>query len=271
MKRIEERFERLKEKGEKALVGFVTACDPDYATSLALIEKMCEAGLDVLELGIPFSDPSADGPVIQRSSERALKAGATVKKILKLVTDIREFTDIPIVLFSYTNPLLAFGYEAFASQAAEAGADGVLVVDMPPEEAFELDGALGKEKLSLIRLVAPTTYDKRVRMIADTASGFLYLISMVGVTGSGGLNADAVEEQYNRVKDLTRLPVCVGFGITTPDDVEAIARFADGVVIGSAFERIIESNLDKPHLPKIIGAQTREYKARTRLKARATD
>lgn len=271
MKRIEERFESLKEKGEKALVGFVTACDPDYATSLALIEKMCEAGLDVLELGIPFSDPSADGPVIQRSSERALKAGATVKKILKLVTDIREFTDIPIVLFTYTNPLLAFGYEAFASQASEAGADGVLVVDMPPEEAFELDGALAKEKLSLIRLVAPTTYDKRVRMIADTASGFLYLISMVGVTGSGGLDADAVEEQYNRVKGQTRLPVCVGFGITTPDDVEAIARFADGVVIGSAFERIIESNLDKPHLPKIIGAQTREYKAKTRLKANVTD
>jgi len=264
MRRIDEQFERLKKKGEKALVGFVTACDPDYDTSLALIKEMCEAGLDVLELGIPFSDPTADGPVIQRSSERALKGGATVRRILKLVEAIRCFTDIPVVLFSYTNPLLAFGYEAFARSTAEAGADGVLVVDMPPEESAELNRALEENALSLIRLMAPTTTDKRSRMIADTASGFLYLISMVGVTGSGGLDAKAVEALYSQVKALSPIPVCVGFGISTPDDVGAIARFADGVVIGSAFERLIETNLGNPDLPKIIGEQTRAYKTRTR-------
>ena len=264
MSRIEERFKVLKEKGEKALVGFVTACDPDTETSLALIREMCEAGLDLLELGVPFSDPSADGPVIQRSSARALKGGATVKKILALVADIRTFTDIPIVLFSYTNPLLAFGYESFAQRAAEAGVDGILVVDMPPEESLELNEALAPHGIRFIRLIAPTTTDERGQMIADTAEGFLYLISMTGVTGRGGLDASAVEAQYNRVKALSPLPVCVGFGISTPDDVKAIARFSDGVVIGSAFERIIEENLNNPQLPALIGAQTRAYKARTR-------
>lgn len=264
MERIDQRFKALKEKNEKALVGFVTACDPDYDTSLALIKEMCENGLDVLELGIPFSDPTADGPVIQRSSERALKGGATVRKILGLVKEIRAFTDIPVILFSYTNPLLAFGYEAFARTAGEAGADGVLVVDMPPEESAELETALTAEKLSLIRLVAPTSNGQRLRTIADTASGFLYLISMVGVTGSGGLNAEAVEAQYNQVKAMGETPVCVGFGISTPDDVGAIARFADGVVIGSAFERLIETNLGDPGLPKLIGDRTRSYKARTK-------
>jgi len=264
MKRIDDRFKKLKEKGEKALVGFVTACDPDYDTSLALIKEMCEAGLDVLELGIPFSDPTADGPVIQRSSERALKNGATVRRILELVEAIRGFTDIPVILFSYTNPILAFGYEAFAQSAARAGADGILVVDMPPEESDELNRALEAESLSLIRLMAPTTSNERGRMIAGAASGFLYLISMVGVTGSGGLDAGAVEALYDRVKALSPVPVCVGFGISTPDDVGAIARFADGMVIGSAFERLIETNLDNAKLPNIIGDQTRAYKARTR-------
>ncbi|WP_300668262.1 tryptophan synthase subunit alpha [Desulfoluna sp.] len=271
MKRIETRFKDLKAKDEKALVGFITACDPDYTTSLALVKEMCDAGLDVLELGIPFSDPTADGPIIQRSSERALKAGATITRILGLVQEIREYTEIPIVLFSYTNPLLAFGYEAFSTQAADAGVDGLLVVDMPPEESAELNTALARKKLDLIRLVAPTTYEKRIRMIADASSGFLYLISMIGVTGSGGLDAAAVETHYTQVKALTEMPVCVGFGISTPDDVGAIARFADGVVIGSAFERLIETNLDKPDLPALIGDQTRAYKARTKPSATGLD
>ena len=263
MKRIETKFKELNERKEKALVGFVTACDPDYASSLALIREMCDAGLDVLELGIPFSDPSADGPVIQRSSERALKGGATVKKILGLVAEVRTFTEIPIVLFSYTNPLLAFGYDAFARVAKAAGADGVLVVDMPPEESADLDTALATHQMDFIRLVAPTTMDERVQTITETASGFLYLISMTGVTGSGGLDTGAVKALYDRVKGPTALPICVGFGITTPDDVGSIAQFADGVVIGSAFERTIETHLNDPELPRLIGEQTRAYKDRT--------
>ena len=263
--RIDKQFELLEGKGEKALVGFVTAGDPDMETSLAVIKEMCEAGLDVLELGIPFSDPTADGPVIQRSSERALKAGMSVSKVLAMVKAIREFTEIPIILFSYVNPIHAMGYETFAEKAKVAGADGILMVDMPPEESCELDSVMGQRDMSVIRLIAPTTYEKRIRMISASASGFLYLISMVGVTGSGGLDAEAVKANYSRVKKETDLPVCVGFGISTPDDVAAIARFSDGVVIGSAFERLIEKNMGQENLPQLVGQKTRAYKEATRL------
>ena len=269
MNRITSQFDQLKARGEKALVGFVTAGDPDMETSLSLIEAMCRAGLDILELGIPFSDPTADGPVIQRSSQRALAAGATGEKILDMVEKIRAFTPIPIVLFSYTNPIFAMGYETFAKKAARAEADALLMVDMPPEESSELDGHLDAQGLLPIRLMAPTTPDSRIETIAQGAKGFVYLISMTGVTGSGGLDPALAARNIARVRAKTDLPICLGFGISTPGDVAAVAPHADGVVVGSAFEALVETQIKKgragrQELPQRVEAFTRELKAATR-------
>ena len=269
MNRITAALDPMKLKKEKALVGFVTAGDPDMETSLDIIRAMCQNGLDILELGIPFSDPTADGPIIQRSSQRALLAGATPAKILDMVEKIREFTQIPIVLFSYTNPVFAMGYETFAQRAAKAGADALLMVDMPPEEAGELDHYLRAQGLAPIRLAAPTTPDHRIKTIARGAQGFIYLISMTGVTGSGGLDPAQASRNISRVRAKTDLPICVGFGISTPKDVAAVAARADGVVVGSAFETLIETQLEKGEagrqkLAQKLGEFTKDLKAATR-------
>ncbi len=265
MDRIKETFQRLAEKKEKALVGFVTAGDPDLAASQKIISAMCRAGLDILELGVPFSDPTADGPVIQRSSERALKNGITLAAVLDMTAELRKETDVPIILFSYYNPIFAYGAEAFYRAATAAGADGVLVVDLPPEESEELTACWTKSGFSLIRLVAPTTPPERVAVITVAASGFVYLVSMTGVTGTAGLSTDPIADLCSRVKQTTTLPVCVGFGISTVEDVARVSRSADGVVIGSAFERLIEENLDNPGLPELMGERVRQYKAATKI------
>jgi tryptophan synthase alpha chain len=263
MNRIAEKFEALKQKGEKALVGFVTAGDPNIPDSLRLIRAMCEAGTDILELGIPFSDPTADGPVIQRSSARALANGMNLKTALDMTRKIRERTDIPIILFSYYNPIHARGNEAFYRDACAAGADGVLVVDLPPEEADEMTDTWAGNELSLIRLVAPTTPAERMKHIADSASGFLYLVSKTGVTGSAGLDTGEIAQHTETLRSVTSLPICVGFGISTPEDVAAVAAVADGVVIGSAFERLIEENLENSDLIPVIAERVKSYKAAT--------
>lgn len=265
MTRIEQTFKRLKEINEKALVGFVSAGDPDMETSQRIIAAMCENGLDILELGVPFSDPTADGPVIQRSSARALKAGMTLAQALYMIREARKTTEIPIIVFSYYNPILAYGAERFHADAVYAGADGVLVVDLPPEESDELTCCWGETSFSLIRLAAPTTPAERMKKIAGSASGFIYLVSKTGVTGSAGLDAPEISGQIKLLKSVTDLPVCVGFGISTPEDVAAIGKSADGVVIGSAFERTIEGNLGNPDLPELIGKQTKGYKAATKI------
>ncbi|MFW6080504.1 MAG: tryptophan synthase subunit alpha [Desulfosalsimonas sp.] len=264
MTRIEKTFKRLKDKGEKALVGFVTAGDPDMESSLAVVSSMCENGVDILELGVPFSDPTADGPVIQRSSARALKAGTHMSDVLEMTGKLRKSTDVPIILFSYYNPIMAYGVGRFYEDAVSAGADGVLVVDLPPEESGELTDSWSDDGFCLIRLVAPTTPEDRMRMIAQNSSGFLYMVSMTGVTGSGGLDATGIGEQVEKLRRLTDLPVCVGFGISTPADVAAVSAVADGVVIGSAFERTIEENQASADLAAIIGKQTSAYKDSTR-------
>ena len=261
MNRIDKTFAALKHKTETALVGFVTAGDPDLKTSERTITAMCRSGLDVLELGIPFSDPTADGPVIQRSSARALAAGTTLTRVLALTGRIRKQTDIPIILFSYYNPIHAYGKKRFYDDAVAAGADGVLVVDLPPEESDELTD--GRQDLSLIRLVAPTTPPDRMGRIARSAAGFLYLVSKTGVTGSDGLDTGDVHEHMAQLRRRTDVPVCVGFGISTPEEVAAVAALADGVVIGSAFERLIEDNLKAPDLAAILAERTRRYKAAT--------
>jgi len=263
MNRIQKQFEILKQNSSKALVGFVTAGDPDVDTSLKIITAMCENGMDILELGVPFSDPTADGPVIQRSSARALKNHVSLDTVLKMVRRIRKNTEIPIIIFSYYNPILAYGVGRFRPDAVSAGADGVLVVDLPPEESDELTSGWTDGDFSLIRLLAPTTPKERMMQIASSASGFLYLVSKTGVTGSDGLDSSEIGTQMNILRSITNLPVCVGFGISSADDVAVVASLSDGVVIGSAFERLIEENTGKPGLPDLLGKRTAEYKAAT--------
>jgi len=264
--RIQNKFTQLSELKEKALVGFITAGDPDMDRSLAFATAMCRAGLDVLELGVPFSDPTADGPVIQRAATRSLAAGTTLADVIGLASRIRRETAVPIILFSYYNPVFRYGLEAFYRDAAAAGVDGLLVVDLPPEESDEMTSLWHGADFDLIRLVAPTTPEARMARIAASASGFLYLVSMTGVTGSDGLDVPAIARQADRLRALSDIPVCVGFGISTPDEVAAVGAVADGVVIGSAFERMIEENIDSPDLPAMLAEMVRQYKAATREK-----
>jgi tryptophan synthase alpha chain len=262
--RIEKTFDRLRQTGEKALVGFVTAGDPDPKTSGKIIAAMCDNGMDILELGVPFSDPTADGPVIQRSSARAIKNGTSLAHVLEMARAVRDHYEIPIIIFSYYNPIMAYGPQNFYRDGRIAGVDGVLVVDLPLEESVELTGVFTYKDFSMIQLVAPTTPSDRMAEIASAASGFLYLVSKTGVTGSDGLDTSEIQGQMDRLRTVTDLPVCVGFGISTADDVAAVAPMADGVVIGSAFERMIEENIKRSDLPDLIGLQTAAYKDATK-------
>ncbi|MDX9819808.1 MAG: tryptophan synthase subunit alpha [Desulfococcus multivorans] len=264
MNRLKQTFDRLKKTNDRALVGFVTAGDPDVETSLRLIRAMLENGVDILELGIPFSDPSADGPVIQRSSLRALKHGVCLQTVMGMIRRIRIFSNAPLIIFSYYNPIMAYGLDKFHPDAQGAGADGVLVVDLPLEESNELTCRWNDPDFSFINLVAPTTPKDRMANIAAASSGFIYMVSKTGVTGSDGLDTSEIGEQMRILRSVTDLPVCVGFGISTPEDVAAVAQMADGVVIGSAFERLIEENLENPDLAAVIGDRTAAYKAKTK-------
>lgn len=260
MNRLRERFEMLRSAGEKALVGFVTAGDPSPEVSLEILKAMAGAGLDVLELGVPFSDPTADGPLIQRSSERALKHGVSLRRVLEMARWLRERSPVPIVVFSYFNPIFVYGVGRFHRDARDAGVDGVLAVDLPPEEAAELTAGWPDDELCLIRLLAPTTDPERLGRITRAASGFLYLVSRTGVTGSRGLDLAGIRRQVAAIRAVTAVPVCVGFGIHRPEEAAAVAGFAEGVVIGSAFEHLIEENLDAANLPAILARQVREFK-----------
>ncbi len=263
MKRIDRTFEELRKKGESALVGFVTAGDPDMQASFDMIVSMCRAGLDVLELGVPFSDPTADGPVIQRSSARALEKGINVRKVLSMTGKLRKETKVPIILFSYYNPIHAYGNEKFYKDAVDVGADGVLIVDLPPEESDEMTRTWPGSDLALIRLIAPTTPLDRMRKIVSDAHGFIYLVSKTGVTGSSGIKTETIGRQVQSLRSITSLPISVGFGIATPEDVTTISSVADGVVIGSAFEKMIEDNLENKDLAAILTGQVQKYKEAT--------
>lgn len=269
MNRIETRFQLLRSRGEKALVGFLSAGDPSVSRSLEIIRAMCDAGLDILELGVPFSDPTADGPVIQRSSARALAGGVSLRTVLDMIAALRKDIEIPIIVFTYYNPVFVYGNRRFYEDAVQAGADGVLVVDLPPEESDEMTGQWPENALCLIRLIAPTTPEDRIRQVAGSASGFIYMVSKTGVTGSSGLDTSMVAERVNRVQSATSLPLCVGFGVSTPEDVAAIASVADGVVVGSAFERIIEENIENRNLARLMAESVRSLKAQTRTEKSA--
>lgn len=239
MGRIEKKFSELRRKGEKALVVYLTAGYPDLATSRDLILALDAAGADVLELGVPFSDPTADGPAIQKASQEAIRNGTTLGRVLSSVRELRSSTNLPIVLFSYYNPIFSFGNQRFAREAAEAGADGVLVVDLPLEEAAELKKHTDPAGLDFISLVAPTTGVERVKKIVKGASGFIYYISLTGVTGEGKPPLEEIQEKVSQIRHETDLPVVAGFGISSPMEAREIAGGSDGVVVGSAFIRLI--------------------------------
>ena len=239
MGRIEERFRVLKKEGRKAFVAYLTAGDPDLETTAELIPALEAAGVDIVEIGVPFSDPTADGPAIQAASQRALKRGATLGKILAMIAALRRTSGIPIVLFGYYNPILSYGPEKFATDAKASGVDGLLVVDLPPEEAAELRQYTDPAGLAFITLIAPTTDPERARKILRGAAGFVYFISVTGVTGTAAPRTKDVERDVERIKTLTALPIAVGFGISTPEQAAGIAPLADGVVVGSALVRLI--------------------------------
>ena len=246
MTRIDKRFAALKREGRAGLVTFITAGDPDYASSLAILKALPEAGADLIELGMPFSDPMADGPAIQASSQRALRAGQTMEKTLDMVTAFRAADDAtPIVLMGYYNPIYVYPVDRFIADAVAAGADGLIVVDMPPEEDAELRPAAAAAGLSFIRLATPTTDGRRLPAVLANTSGFVYYVSIAGITGTKAPDLSEVGAHVRRIKAQTSLPIAVGFGVKTEGQVGAIARLAEGVVVGSAIVSAIAESLDR--------------------------
>jgi tryptophan synthase alpha chain len=258
--RLDACFAALKANNRAAFVAYVMAGDPDAATALEIVKGLPAAGADIIELGYPFSDPMAEGPPIQRAAQRALKAGMTLRGTLALVRDFRVGDQTtPIVLMGYLNPLLTYGFETFAHDAAEAGVDGMIVVDCPPEESDPIADALDAAGVALIRLATPTSDDKRLAVVARRTSGFVYYVSVAGVTGVKEADAGAVAPAVKRVRAASGLPVAVGFGIKTPERAAAIARVADGVVVGSALVEQIAAaiELNQSVAPKVLESAAR--------------
>ncbi len=242
--RIDRRFAALKDEGRAALVTFLMAGDPDYENSLTIVKALPEAGADLIELGMPFTDPMADGPAIQAAGLRALKAGQNMKRTLALVREFRRGDDAtPIVLMGYYNPIYVYGVEQFLTDAKSAGVDGLIVVDLPPEEDTELCLPALKAGFNFIRLATPTTDDKRLPAVLANTSGFVYYVSVTGITGSAAPDTGKVAEAVPRITRRTELPVCVGFGVRTAEQARAIADGADGVVVGTALVDAVRSNL----------------------------
>ncbi len=247
MSRIANRFDNLARQGRTALVPFVTAGDPHPDVTVPLMHAMVDAGADLIELGVPFSDPIADGPVIQRATERALAYGVSLTGVLAMVRRFRERdAGTPVVLMGYLNPIEVMGYECFAAAAQDAGVDGALVVDVPPEEGGDLVAALRARGLDLVYLLAPTSTETRIALIGEVASGFVYYVAVKGVTGAGHLDTDAAAEKVRAIKARIPLPVGVGFGIKDPESAARVAAFADAVIVGSAIVGRIEALVQTP-------------------------
>jgi len=263
MNRIEQTFSNLKQAGRKALITFITAGDPDETKSAAILHALGDAGADIIEIGMPFTDPMADGPVIQAASLRALQNGMNVRKTLSMLQNFRSKNDrTPVVLMGYFNPVLAYGAQAFCKDAAESGADGLILVDLPPEESGEIAEFARSSGLHLIRLLTPTTDEARLPAILDGAGGFLYYVSITGVTGTASADAASVGRHIAQIRKSTSLPIVAGFGIKTPDDTRAMARAGvDGVVIGSSIVEKIVSYQNDNALPRIISEQVKAFSA----------
>ncbi len=251
MSKIARKFDQLALKNEKAFIAFVMAGDPDLETSFQVIESLPAAGVDIIEIGMPFTDPMADGPTIQLAGQRALNAGMTIEKTLKMVERFRQKDgETPIVLMGYYNPIYTMGVENFLAKAREVGVDGLIVVDLPPEEDDELCVPSHSQGIDFIRLTTPTTDDDRLKQVARNTSGFVYYVSILGITGAASANAENVRPEVKRIKAATQLPVCVGFGVKTPENAREIAKVADGVVVGSA---IVDKIAAKESLESIVG------------------
>jgi tryptophan synthase alpha chain len=258
MTRITKKFEALRREGRKAFIPYITAGDPDLTTTEELLLALDEAGADIIELGVPFSDPMADGPVIQRASERALKNPIGVADILPVVERVRRKSDVPIMLFSYFNPLLQFAREELGSRLKEAGVDGVLVTDLIPEEAAAFVAQVQQAGLDNVFLVAPTSPDDRIKLIAEYSTGFIYIVARTGVTGMRENISAEVRSIAERVRRYSTLPVAVGFGISNPEHVREVWSYADGAVVGSRLVLEIENNLGSPGLVEKVGRLARE-------------
>jgi tryptophan synthase alpha chain len=265
--RLDETFARLRARGERALIAYLTAGDPSLADTVRLVRAAAEAGVDVVELGVPFSDPLADGPVVQRAAVRALRGGTTLARVLETVATLRAHTRVPLVLMTYYNPVLAVGLEAFARSAADAGVDGVIVVDLPLEEADPLDAEARAAGLDLVQMVAPTSTAARVRAITRRSRGFIYLVSLTGVTGERRELPPDLAAQIRTLRLVTTKPVCVGFGLSTPEQVAAVGRLADGAIVGSAIVRLVETHAGAPDLAERLGAFLASLKAPLRQAA----
>ena len=239
MSRIDAAFRDLRATGRTGLVTYVTAGDPDLERSREILLRLDRAGADLLEVGVPFSDPLADGPVIQRATERAIRAGATLDKVLRLVADVRGVIKAPIVLFSYANPILRMGLDHFVDRASVAGVDGVLTLDVPPEEAGELRAAFTRARIDTIFLLSPTTRVERIRRAAALGTGFLYGISRLGVTGARNEIAESARALATRVRAETGMPIALGFGLSRPEHIRAVGQYADAAVVGSALVNVI--------------------------------
>jgi tryptophan synthase alpha chain len=263
MSRIAECFTRLGQQRRKALIPYVTAGDPLPGVTVPLLHALVDAGADLLEVGVPFSDPMADGPVIQAACERALEHHVTLHHVLDMVREFRrQDMSTPVILMGYLNPVEVWGYESFASAAAEAGVDGVLTVDLPPEEAGGLIEALRKHAVDAIFLLAPTSDEKRMRLVSEVASGFLYYVSFKGVTGANRLDVGAVDSKLRELRLYTRLPIGVGFGIRDAESAARVAALADAVVVGSALVGKIPGLLDRPDsIPAILASTVSEMRA----------
>lgn len=238
--RLDRRFAELRSSGKRAFVAYIAAGDPTLEATVEMVLALERAGVDVVELGVPFSDPLADGVVNQMAADRALKAGATFPKVLEMIRVLRTRSQIPLVLFTYLNPIYTYGYECFHTDAVAAGVDGVLVLDLPPEEALQNAELRPTPELAHIQLIAPTSPPERIELIARNAEGFIYYVSRLGVTGAQVEVATGIAEQVAVIKQFTEVPVCVGFGVSNPEQAATVASMADGVVVGSAIVKLIE-------------------------------
>jgi tryptophan synthase alpha chain len=253
MSRIQTTFEKLKQQKRKALIPFITAGDPSQKLTVPLLHALVEAGADVLELGVPFSDPMADGPTIQRASERALKNGMTLRGVLDMVAEFRKKdNDTPLVLMGYGNPIEAMGWETFAKRCAEVGVDGALTVDFPPEESHDAFEYLQRYGIDPIFLLAPTTDEERVQRVAKLARGYVYYVSLKGVTGAGHLDLSGIEQKIPQIRKHISLPIGVGFGIRDAETARAVAKLCDGVVVGSRIVQEVENSNEESVIPNVV-------------------
>ena len=253
MSRIGQTFDKLRIQKKKALIPYIMAGDPDLSTTQALVLELEKNRADIIELGVPFSDPLADGPVIQRASERSLRNKTSLRGVMDLVRTLRRQTQIPLVLMSYYNPIYKYGEERFAQDAAVCGVDGVIIPDLPPEEAGQLLPVSYRVGLDTIFLLAPTSTPDRIRRVSESSRGFIYYVSLTGITGAAMGSLGEIKNKIQEIRRDSAKPVAVGFGISTPDHVSQVAQWADGVIVGSALVKLVESHLQDPHLVKTVG------------------